>query len=312
MVKRKLDECVQQKLDSDRLLQFAVFHYGDKVQLQYNCQKQVLYFPDNESQTKYDCFLSVDTFSFHTKGHATADLAREQSATLALKFLKGYKSNAIDRKLMKQGEKLENVLQIVPEPIATNFCADVSAGKAVVPEVTSNQSSEVDSHLSSKINVIEGNVVDILQQIATESSKKVQFQVTEAGPGIKVVCKVGDASFQVFNQSRRTAKKLAATQALEHLRPDIQVKEPSTPDAAPSSGAADIGQVNNFCQKYPYAAEYSCSMAGTNFICNMKLISEESKKAVVDVSSQQYPTKKEAKKDACQKALKEMKQLRLL
>ena len=70
--------------------------------------------------------------------------------------------------------------------------------------------------------------------------------------------------------------------------------------------------VHNFCQKYPYAAEYTCIVKGINFVCNFKLISEDTKKCIIDLVSKEYPTKREAKRDACQLALQELKKRQLL
>ncbi len=77
-----------------------------------------------------------------------------------------------------------------------------------------------------------------------------------------------------------------------------------------SSGAStsvDMNLVHNFCQKNPYAAEFSFSSADGNFICNLKVISEETKRTIVNMTSREYSTKKEAKKEASSLAVIELR-----
>ena len=221
---------------SAKLRNFAIMHYGEKVLPEYLCQKRCFY-SGNDVETKYDCILSLHTFLFQTKNHASIDLAKEQAASIAVRFLKSYKSAAIEKHFLGQGEKLKNIFQIPspeqrvprvspassPCPPAKRMASEAAMGsrsRDLVPSSSTEQITQentigqdsADPLISGNIISMEGNPVDILQKIATDSvpSRKVLFQVFESGPGFKVDCKVESLSFQAFSQNRKTAKKLAA------------------------------------------------------------------------------------------------------
>lgn len=82
--------------------------------------------------------------------------------------------------------------------------------------------------------------------------------------------------------------------------------------AASSNASVDMALVHNFCQKYPYLPEFAFPNTAGNFICNLKVISEDTRRAVVNVSSKEYSNKREAKKEASSLAVIELKKIGLM
>ena len=83
--------------------------------------------------------------------------------------------------------------------------------------------------------------------------------------------------------------------------------------AASSNASVDTTLIHNFLQKNPsYLPEFTFPNIDGNFICNLKVISEETRRAVVNVSSKEYSNKKEAKKEASSLAVIELKKIGLM
>ena len=202
----------------EKLLKLAVNQYGKSVDLQYTCQRRSFYISDTEIQTKYDCLVAIDSFSLHSKSHDSANLAKEQAALLALEFLKSYKSSAVELNLMEQNDRLKNIFKF-PRMESAPLLEKRNVYEEETPPTITHDASDRPSDTPSKIEAsdtlpeieeIEGSPIDILQEIAFESSLDLFYNIIECGPVFKADCKVGDQSFHAYNQSKRTAKKLAA------------------------------------------------------------------------------------------------------